>query len=90
MPSNILGDKEKVVRCWIKANEPDILGLKIDYYGRARYLCLILIRNTVHDLYGILPAMELSRKRLLKRMRWKRIQCVPSDPCGCRFGASDG
>ena len=82
--SNILGDKEKSRQVLDKANEPDILGLKIDYYGRARYFVPYFdseLPYMTYMGYSQLPAMEIIPKEAFKEDEdGKRIQCVPSDP----------
>ena len=82
--SNILGDKEKSRQVLDKANESDILGLKIDYYGRARYFVPYFdseLPYMTYMGYSQLPAMEIIPKEAFKEDEdGKRIQCVPSDP----------
>ena len=82
--SNILGDKEKSRQVLDKANESDVLGLTIDYYGRKGYFVPYFDQELPYMAYmgySQLPQMEVIGKDAFKEYEdGNQILCVPSDP----------
>lgn len=83
--SNILGDKEKSRQVLDKANDPDVLGLTIDYYGRAKYFVPYFDQELPYMTYmgySQLPSMEIIGKEAFKvyEDNGKLVLCIPSDP----------
>ncbi len=81
--SNLLGSAEKSIQILNKANEPDILGLTIEYYGSWFYIPYFeeeLPYMTYMD-YPTLPEMEIIGSDALKEYDdGNKILCSPTDP----------
>ena len=81
--SKILGDQEKSTQVLNKANESDILGLTIDYYGIKSTLMPYFNRELPYMTYlgySQLPEMDIIGKEAFKEYEdGNRISCIPKD-----------
>lgn len=82
--STLLGSEEKSIQVLDKANEPDVLGLTIDYYGPNGYLMHYFsdeLPYMTYKNYPLLPALDVIPNDALKENEdGSKISCIPADP----------